>query len=392
MRRRRDPRAERLARMVVAGGPRLRLLVHAEPGQPGRARIDPRAERAARLVPGTTRPRLDRTQRTRSAPGAAAPPGPVATPRLRARDPTRRVLVVADAPGGRLTRHDRQLLGAARTLADPEGGAVVLVSGGDTGPDDAPGADALLAVPGSDDPARLGLQIASIIRALDPLHVLFPETAAGGDLARRVAVVLDEPLLCGIEALSPAAAIRPACARRIERRTPPTRLLTLEPDRAATYRGPEREIDRLETAAAIDETGLPPPCFRELPGDPSDQPLAEAPFVLAAGHGVTDLDAFRRLAERLQASPGASRMLCDAGLMPRSAQVGASGTVLSGLCYLALGISGAPQHLQGIGAVPHVVAVNTDLHAAMMARAELAIVADAQAVMQAMLTLLERGE
>ena len=81
-------------------------------------------------------------------------------------------------------------------------------------------------------------------------------------------------------------------------------------------------------------------------------------------------------------------MVCDAGLMPREAQVGASGTVLEASCYFALGIAGAPQHLQGITRCEHVVAVNTDLHAAMIERAGLAIVADAQEVMPALLALM----
>ncbi len=119
--------------------------------------------------------------------------------------------------------------------------------------------------------------------------------------------------------------------------------------------------------------------------------LAEADFVAAAGNGVTDLAGFQALAAALGATPGASRVLCDAGLMPRDRQVGASGTVLSGSCYLAFGIAGAPQHLQGVAGVAHVIAVNTDLHAAMIKRATLAIIADAQQVIPALQALLRRG-
>jgi len=110
--------------------------------------------------------------------------------------------------------------------------------------------------------------------------------------------------------------------------------------------------------------------------------------VVAAGNGVADLETFARLVRALGATPGASRVLCDAGLMPRARQVGASGSVLQSECYLALGISGAPQHLAGVAGVRHVIAVNTDLHAAMVARASLAVIADAQPVIQAMLDML----
>jgi electron transfer flavoprotein alpha subunit len=58
---------------------------------------------------------------------------------------------------------------------------------------------------------------------------------------------------------------------------------------------------------------------------------------------------------------------------------------------LAFGIAGAPQHLQGVAGVEHVIAVNTDLHAAMIKRARLAIIADAQLVIPALHALLRPG-
>ena len=91
------------------------------------------------------------------------------------------------------------------------------------------------------------------------------------------------------------------------------------------------------------------------------------------------------MADTLGATRGGSRVVCDAGHLPRDRQIGASGTLVTARCYFALGIAGAPQHLQGITEVKHVIAVNTDLHAEMIKRADLAIVADAQAVMPALI-------
>ena len=374
-----------------------------------RPRRDPRAELAALLVPGGRRRRIERGSRAAGPGSDAAVPTPSdvlpALP-VQAANPSVRVLVAADAPGGRLTRHDRQLLGAARMLADPHGAAVVLVGAVALEPAAlalaaAAGADRVLALP-VPDPGRFGpdaaraLLLAGVVRAGRPIAVLFPETGTGGDLARRVAALLDEPLTTHVEALSVRSAVRPARAGRSEHHAPPTRLLALEPDRVAPYAGPGRLLEVLHPAdpmppleAASAGTVL---SVRDVPGDSSGQGLAEAPFVLSAGGGLRDLDGFRELAARLGATPGASRILCDAGSMPRAAQVGASGTVLAAECYLALGISGAPQHLQGLGSVPHVIAVNTDLHAAMLARAELAIVADAHPVMLALRRLLDRPE
>jgi electron transfer flavoprotein alpha subunit len=124
---------------------------------------------------------------------------------------------------------------------------------------------------------------------------------------------------------------------------------------------------------------------RPLEIDPDRLSLAEADFILGAGNGVTEWTAFAELAEVLGATRGGSRVVCDAGHLPRERQIGASGTLVTARCYFALGIAGAPQHLQGITEVKHVIAVNTDLHAEMIKRADLAIVADAQAVIPALI-------
>jgi electron transfer flavoprotein alpha subunit len=124
---------------------------------------------------------------------------------------------------------------------------------------------------------------------------------------------------------------------------------------------------------------------RPLAVDPDQLTLAEADFIVSAGNGITDWASFAELAATLGATRGGSRVVCDAGHLPRDRQIGASGTLVTARCYFALGIAGAPQHLQGITEVKHVIAVNTDLHAEMIKRADLAIVADAQAVMPALI-------
>ena len=122
-----------------------------------------------------------------------------------------------------------------------------------------------------------------------------------------------------------------------------------------------------------------------LPVDPDQISLAETDFILSAGNGVTDWESFAELGQVLGATRAGSRVVCDEGHLPRDRQVGASGSLVTARCYLAFGISGAPQHLQGIAEVKHVAAVNTDLHAEMIKRADLAIIADAQDVMPALI-------
>ena len=85
------------------------------------------------------------------------------------------------------------------------------------------------------------------------------------------------------------------------------------------------------------------------------------------------------IAERATAAREAARA--------RGRQVGASGSLVEPRCYLAFGIAGATQHLQGIARCERVLAINTDLHADMVKRADLAIIADAQEVMPALTRL-----
>jgi electron transfer flavoprotein alpha subunit len=134
------------------------------------------------------------------------------------------------------------------------------------------------------------------------------------------------------------------------------------------------------TASFVEDRGL-------AATDPNAVPLREADFIVSAGHGVTDWASFHDMATALGAAEGGSRVVCDAGSMPRDRQVGASGSLVEPRCYLAFGIAGAPQHLQGIARCERVLAVNTDLHAEMVKRADLAIIADAQAVMPALAKL-----
>ncbi|MCE2565133.1 electron transfer flavoprotein subunit alpha/FixB family protein [Komagataeibacter sp. FNDCF1] len=405
-RRRHDPRAERLGRTVAGQEGRVRLLpagmAAPQVSPAGRIRRDPRAERARMLVNDGSRPRIVRDGRGGGgAPSTARRGGEKSV--IRVDDPKCLIMVVPDLPDGRLGRLDRQVLGAARMLADAGDGAVMACCPADM--DQAlqhelgqAGVDRLLPLPlAATDPEQRTHVLCEAMAALSPRQVLFGESPDGSDLARRVAVATGRSFMGDVESLNARQAIRPFMARRREMAASVLPgILALAPDRVAAYEGTTHEarlmtVDMPEPLATRDN-GSRLHVAPSRPGDPATMSLAEAPFVVSAGNGVTDFDAFRQVVAALYASPGGSRMVCDAGLLPREIQVGASGTVLDAVCYLALGISGAPQHLQGLGRVEHVVAVNTDLHAAMIGRAGLAIIADAQQVMPALMDLLHGGK
>jgi len=118
-----------------------------------------------------------------------------------------------------------------------------------------------------------------------------------------------------------------------------------------------------------------------IPPPPTDDvDVSSVDFILAVGRGVGEEDnlaQFRELAERLGATLGCSRPIADSGWLPKSRQVGQSGkTAVSCKLYIAMGVSGAIQHLAGMKHVETVVAVNTDSNASIFSVAKYGIVGD----------------
>jgi len=364
---RRDPRAERRGTAAPEAGASGEAA-----GSGGRIRRDPRAARGP----------------VRAAP-AAAPSSRL--PRVVIEDPACLILAVPDLEDGRLTSHDRDLLGAARLLADAAKGAVVVLAPRSMAPAElgAAGADRLLplSLPAGYAPEAKMIAVLAAIEVLDPRHVLLPDTvAAGGDIGRRVAAALGEtPATRVLRLSSEEAASRGNGGRSDYLRRPP-RILLLAPEAADPATGAEWEARALPAVVELSDEGY----IRDgglAATDPNAVALAEADLIVSAGNGVSDWSAFHEVAAALGAAEGGSRVVCDAGLLPRARQIGASGTLVAPRCYLAFGIAGAAQHLQGIARCERVVAVNTDLHADMVKRADLAVIADAQAVMPALAKL-----
>ena len=117
--------------------------------------------------------------------------------------------------------------------------------------------------------------------------------------------------------------------------------------------------------------------FLELPK--TDVDITGADFLLAIGRGIGDkenIPLFERLSEKMAATLASSRPLVDAGWMPSSRQVGQSGKTVKPKVYLAMGISGAVQHLAGMKTSGTIIAVNKDPEAALFNTAHYGAVAD----------------
>jgi len=130
------------------------------------------------------------------------------------------------------------------------------------------------------------------------------------------------------------------------------------------------------------------------PPDVATMDLAEAPRIVGGGAGLDSAQRFaqlHRVASALNASMGATRVVTDRGWVHHDRQIGTTGVVVGPRLYLAFGISGAVQHTSGLGDPDHIVSVNTDPHCPMMQLADLALVADANAVLDALERRLSAG-
>jgi electron transfer flavoprotein alpha subunit len=131
-----------------------------------------------------------------------------------------------------------------------------------------------------------------------------------------------------------------------------------------------------------------------LAPDPTTMDLTEATSIVAGGQGLGSKERFDQLArigQMLGASLGGTRVASDAGWIPFERQIGTTGVAVNPTTYLAFGISGATQHTSGLGSPDHIISVNTDPGCPMMLMSNVAIVSDAQAVLDSLEEKLRAG-
>jgi len=226
------------------------------------------------------------------------------------------------------------------------------------------------------------------IAQLAPHYVLLPHTYQTRDFAPKLAARLDRALITDVTAIktgSETAFVRPMFQGKLtadvvpQGSTPYFITLQIGAYRAdQAQRGaspaPVRAIDVTVDASAV----------REKPEAPFQQAkqavdLSQAERIVSVGRGIKDqanLGVAQQLAAALGAEIAASRPICDAGWLPMERQVGSSGQTVAPKLYVALGISGAIQHLVGMKGSHTVVAINKDPDAPIFEVADYGIVGD----------------
>ncbi|NKJ47814.1 electron transfer flavoprotein subunit alpha [Burkholderia sp. SG-MS1] len=312
-------------------------------------------------------------------------------PRRTTAVPQRVLLVAAHADRGALDDHARQTLAGAALIADANTEVVLLVFGEFTHDAAALGADKLIVLPMFERRTFAPLDelnaLAACVAAYAPAHVFLPDNATGdGDLGRRYAAAANASVathVVEIDAAHVAVYIRANTALAAR---PLPDVVLLAPDAVEAklpFSGAgERVVWRFDGDAVASKSAVRDLGVDEI--DAAQLALEEADFIVSAGNGVSDVPAFERLAATLGAAIGASRVAVDDGKFTRDKQIGATGKTVEASVYIAFGISGAVQHLQGIKDCRHVIAVNLDASAPIAKRANLTVIADARETIAAL--------
>jgi electron transfer flavoprotein alpha subunit len=313
------------------------------------------------------------------------------------------VLVVAGAPGVPLSRDILEVLGAARGVADATQGRVHAVVFG-SGAEEmasllfATGADRVLRV---EHPLLAGLQPDTIVAALAQIApqvgaevILLADDSSGRDVAPRLAhrlqaglateatfvgadgsTVVFRRLVYGGRCLAAVAATAFPVVATMKPRS-------VEP---AAER-PGHSGEELRVSVTLDPSVARTAVLERVAEEVRGVKLENARVIVSGGRGLKGPEPFEQLqdlAQALKGAVGATRAATDAGWVPVSWQVGQTGKTVSPDLYIAVGISGAIQHLAGMTASKTIVAMNSDPDAPIFKVAHLGVVGDFKAVLPA---------
>ncbi|WP_222916421.1 electron transfer flavoprotein subunit alpha/FixB family protein [Natrinema sp. SYSU A 869] len=301
------------------------------------------------------------------------------------------VLAVADHRRGELRDVSYELITAGRQLADETGGDLHLTVISGTVDDFAEkcnreGVDAIHTVDhGEEFNHDVYTQaITQLYDELAPQYVLTPNSVNGLDYAPAIADRLDLPVVTDTIDLDNDGETLVATREMYGGKVETTNELT--GDAVITIRGAEwpaaegtgdATIEAFDADIDEDAIGSTVNGFEEVGG--GDVDISEAELLVSIGRGIEEeenLDLIRDLADALGATLSSSRPIVDNGWLPKNRQVGQSGKVVTPDVYIAIGISGAVQHVAGMKGSDTIIAINTDPNAPIMDIADYAIVDD----------------
>jgi electron transfer flavoprotein alpha subunit len=239
--------------------------------------------------------------------------------------------------------------------------------------------------------------LAQVIAAETPDRVFLPHTYQTRDFAPALAARVNRPLVTDCVAVKGGGYVRPVFQGKLQAD------VAVDGPHIATFQIGAYRADAMATGAApaairkasiaIDAAKI-----RQKPEAPFKETkqavdLSQAERIVAVGRGIKGqehVQLAQRLAEAMGAELAASRPICDAGWLPMDRQIGSSGQTVAPKLYVALGISGAIQHLVGMKGARTIVAINKDPEAPIFEIADYGIVGDLFEIVPAMIAELNK--
>jgi len=316
------------------------------------------------------------------------------------------VLILAERAGEKLALVSSELCGIGRKLADERGGSLSALLLGGAGAGElakgliALGADRALA---AESEILAGYTNAAYLKVIDavleeegPGVFLVANTSVGRDVAPRLAfrrgacyahdctdLMIEEGRLAAVRPVHGGSAVSHVRSR--------TEALSIASTRAKALPLAEvqegREGEFVEIGVSVDADEIRMNFVEAKRVEAGGVRLEDAEIVVSGGRGLggpENFEQLRELAKVLKAAVGASRAAVDAGWVPTPMQVGQTGKIVSPNLYIAVGISGAMQHMVGAGPSKNIVAINTDAEAPIFQRARYGIVGDYKKVIPAL--------
>jgi len=294
------------------------------------------------------------------------------------------VLVLADHQDGALSQPTRSTVAAAAKLGDVH----LLIAGGATGPAAAaaaklPSVAKVLTAEADIYANGLAEPMAALLVALAPgySHLLAPASAGGKNVMPRAAALLDVQILSDISGVVDADTfVRPIYAGNAMATVKTADAKKVITVRSASFDPVPAEggAAPVEAVAAAADPGLSRFLGAEIVK--SERPeLTAARIVVSGGRAMGSAENFvivEKVADKLGAAIGASRAAVDAGYAPNDHQVGQTGKIVAPELYIAVGISGAIQHLAGMKDSKVIVAINKEEEAPIFQVADYGLVAD----------------